>query len=68
MSSALACFTWNDLVRSVGHEYGLWFTDAEAIGILWEHTGYPGFFRGDPFECATRQLHDLFRSVVPADG
>lgn len=34
----------NDIVR----DYFPDATDAECDYILWEHTGFPGFFRGDP--------------------
>lgn len=60
MTAALARLTWPDVVNSVAHQYGQWFTDDVAMNLLWEYTGYPGFFDGDPVTVATRQLHELF--------
>lgn len=56
--------TYLDLARSVAAEYRLVLTDAAADAALWEHTGFPSFWHGDPAtECATR-LREHFASVV----
>lgn len=55
--------SWLDLVR----EYFPQATDAEADMLLWEHTGYPDFWQGDPVECCRRQLAEL-RDSVAANG
>lgn len=60
MTAALARLTWTDVVNAVAHEFGLWFTDYEANALLWEHTGFPGFFMGDPVTIASQQLRDYF--------
>lgn len=44
--------TWLDLAREV-------FPDADRATLvhhLWEYTGYPGFFDGDPATACRRQL------------
>ena len=62
--NGLAKLTWTDVVNHVAHDYGMWFNDFGVMPILWEHTGYPCFFQGDPVECATEQLHQYFRSII----
>lgn len=34
-------------------------TDDEAMGILWNYTGYPSFWRGNPDTCLREQLQHL---------
>jgi len=34
-------------------------TEDEAMSILWEYTGFPGFWAGDPAECVRAQLKHL---------
>lgn len=34
-------------------------SDEEALGILWNYTGYPGFWEGDPIDCCREQLLHL---------
>lgn len=34
-------------------------TDDEAMGILWNYTGYPSFWRGEPNKCLREQLQHL---------
>ncbi len=60
MTTALACQTWADLARSVAWEFGIDLSFDEADYVLWEHTGFPSFWRGDPRECATEQLREFF--------
>lgn len=52
--------TWRDLVTQVAALYGTKVTDDEADTILWNFTGYPAFFYGDPAKCATRQVNEFF--------
>jgi len=47
--------TFYDLVR---REVDPALTDAQADYILWEHTGFPSFFDGDPEETLIRQLQE----------
>lgn len=56
--------TWNDLVR----EYFPKVTDEEANCILWERTGFPGFWNipggGDtPEACCRKQLQEFKDSI-----
>lgn len=57
--------TFLDLARSVGQEHGVLLTDGQATGILWEYTGFPGFWDGDPLICCTEQLHAFFDQLSP---
>lgn len=55
---------WPDVVNAVADEFGLWFTDYEAMHLLWEYTGYPSFFNGDPVTVASTQLREHFIKVL----
>lgn len=58
--------TWVDLVHKVAKEHGQRVSEAEADHILWEHTGFPSFWEGDPRSHFTAQLHEFFgREVGP---
>jgi len=57
--------TWNDLVREVFPDA----TDEQADYILWEHTGFPGFWNipnegNTPEECCRQQLYNLRERVI----
>ena len=55
--------TFKDLVREVADQYGHVppLSDEECMYILWEWTGFPGFFHGDPETCCREQLHEYFQ-------
>lgn len=59
-SSALASRSWTDVVNSVAWEFGQNLTDDDATALLFEHTGFPAFWVGDPVLCAEGQLRRLF--------
>lgn len=50
-----------DLVR----EYFPGVTDEQAMDILWNYTGFPGFWDGDPARVCREQLAHL-KEVGPA--
>lgn len=56
--------TWLQLVRSVASEFRLVLTDAAADNALWEYTGFPSFWHGDPITECVAQLRAHFASVV----
>lgn len=58
--------TWAELARGVAEEFGLILSDDEVDYALWEHTGYPSFWQGDPAECCKAQLREHFGSVTAA--
>lgn len=64
MTTVLATRTWLDLARSVAWEYGFDISFEQADHDLWEYTGFPAFWTGDPVECCTRQLHEYYASLV----
>lgn len=43
--------SWMDVVRGVAQEFGETPNEDEAGYILWNHTGYPSFWHGDPVTC-----------------
>jgi hypothetical protein len=55
MSTALARLRWIDIVRQ---ELGD-MPSEQAGFILWEHTGFPIFWDGDPQECCRAQLREF---------
>lgn len=66
MSTALARMTWLDLARSVAWEFGIDLSYADADYVLWEHTGFPSFWEGDPMECAVKQMRTYFAGRASA--
>ena len=52
--------TFKILVKDVAGDYGRTVTDDEAAFILWNHTGFPGFFQGDPLETCAKQIDHYF--------
>lgn len=63
-STAVAdSYTWLDLAKEVGKEFGKTLNDKQADYMLWEHTGFPSFFSGDPIEQCREQLRAAFRRV-----
>lgn len=57
---------WTDLVREVGKEFGREVTDDEAGMVLWEYTGFPSFWDGNPVDCCTQQLREHFAGISTA--
>lgn len=50
-----------ELVNQVAAEHGVTgLSDDDAAHILWEYTGYPSAFVGEPEEYFRRQLHEHF--------
>ena len=64
MSDRKEKLTFADVVKSVAQEFDRTVTDADIDYILWEHTGFPAFFDGDPEECVRRQVKEYFESQV----
>lgn len=48
------------IVRSVALGRGRTVTPDDINYILWEHTGFPGFFVGDPVTECARQVGEFF--------
>ena len=46
-----------EYAQRIGRQYGLDLTDEQANHMLWEETGFPGFFPGKPLPSLTWQLH-----------
>lgn len=59
-----------DLVREVAAEFGQDVGDDAAGSILWNYTGYPHFFDGDPdpVECFRDQLREYFADPAGTDA
>jgi hypothetical protein len=53
--------TFLQLIKRVAKDCGHDLSDDQAGYILWNHTGFPNFFDGDPEECCTKQIQDFFR-------
>lgn len=51
--------------RSIVLSYFPGLSDDCISHVLWEHTGYPGFWDGEPEACLRRQLLDLQRITGP---
>ena len=50
--------------RKIAHEEGLKPVSNDTLKyIMWEKTGYPCFWIGDPLECFERQLREAFREA-----
>ncbi len=58
-----ATFTWQDLAKEVGREFGKTLNDKQADYLLWNHTGFPSFWKEDPIEECRAQLRAAFRRV-----
>lgn len=55
--------TWDGIVRSVAREWGE-EPDVDECGyILWNHTGYPSFWTGDPVECCIDQVRAYYEGA-----
>lgn len=52
--------TWLELVHEVAYEHGVSVTDVEADSLLWNETGFPGFFHGEPVNTCACQLREAF--------
>ena len=50
--------------RKIAHEEGVRpASDAMLDYVIWEYTGYPSFWDGDPVRCFERQLREAFRKA-----
>lgn len=52
--------TFITFAQRVAREYGFDIDRDEANEVLWEYTGYPSFWDGNPVECVDRQLTEFF--------
>ena len=50
-------------VHTIALEHGVRITDDQADYILWEKTGFPEFWTGDPMTCLTKQLRMVFTEM-----
>lgn len=66
MSAALAKKTVVDLVNSIAWNFGENLTEREAMSVVWNHTGFPSFFLGEPEACMALQVWEYF--VAQASG
>lgn len=53
--------TWLHMARRIASEFGLALNDRDADYLLWEETGFPEFFIGDPVATCANQLRSAFR-------
>ena len=60
MNEATKMETFRDLVRRVAAEFGESPSTTEIAHILWEHTGFPGFWDGDPETCCEAQVRAFY--------
>ena len=60
--------TWIELVRDEAKKLKRTVTDEQADYILWEHTGFPEFWQGDPETCCREQVREFFESEKPKKG
>jgi len=49
--------------QRIGREHGFEVSREDAGYILWNHTGYPSFWDGDPIECLDRQVTEFFQKA-----
>lgn len=49
-----------ELVQQIAKEHGTTVNKDTADMILWEHTGFPAFFMGDPEVELRNQIHEYF--------
>lgn len=54
--------------KEIVKEYFPGISDEEALSILWNHTGFPGFWAGDPETCLRDQLAQLKEHCPDEDG
>lgn len=59
--------TFLEIAREVFADHPLATSDVELENILWEHTGFPGFFDGDPETVCRKQLQ-AHRDQIEADA
>lgn len=57
--------TNTEFVQSVGRAVGVELTDDEADYILWEETGFPCFFDGDPVTVLRQQVTAYLQKQMP---
>lgn len=61
----LVPMTGIDLVRSIAWQNGKDISSQDADYLLWNHTGFPAFFDGEPIECICRDINAYFQ-IGPA--
>lgn len=61
-------YTPIDLVMDTAREFDQEVDDLTADAILWEETGFPGFFMGDPEVTLRRQVARYFIGRVDVSG
>ena len=54
--------TWLEVCKDEAKKAGVELTDKQADTVLWEFTGFPSFFDGDPEECVRRQVREWANS------
>lgn len=64
MSALLTKGTPIDLVKVIGAEWGFDVDDASADWILWERTGFPGFWKGPALWCLGAQVQRYFHELA----
>ncbi len=52
--------TFITFAQRVAQEHGHNIDRETANFVLWEYTGFPSFWDGDPMECVDRQLSEFF--------
>lgn len=62
-ATVVESYTWQDLAKDVGKEFGKTLTNDQADYLLWNHTGFPSFWKGDPVEECRAQLRSAFKRV-----
>lgn len=55
----LSVTTYAQIVRSVAAEHKVELTDDQVELILWEHTGFPSFWTGEPASTCAAQVREL---------
>lgn len=48
------------LVQQIGEAHGFLVDENMAARILWNHTGFPHFWDGDPVDCLIRSVSEFF--------
>ena len=59
--------TWIGLAKAVGADLGFELSDDEADYVLWEYTGFPGFWNETVRDCIN-QLRAFFFSLDDTIG
>lgn len=56
--------TYSDIVRQVAAEFGASPDNDEVAWILWENTGFPEFWSGDPAESCRDQVRSFYENAA----